>query len=109
MDVTQIEIESLAFESKEPDRGYTAKASYLKEPKGDALVEIFKDGVPVRSFLFPAYKIWNIAAHFSDIVDGELEQSAHGYEMAAWDGISGAAIIDFNAPEREAETQPIPK
>lgn len=96
-----IEIESIAFESKEPDRGYTVKASYLKTPKGDALVEIFKDGAPVRSFLFPAYKVWNIAAHFRDIVDGELEQSARGYEMAAWNGISGAALIDFGSPETQ--------
>lgn len=97
MDAERVEIESLAFESKAPDRGYTVKASYLKEPKGDALIEIFKDGAPLRSFLFPAYKVWNIAAHFSDIVDGEIEQSAHGYEMAAWNGISGATIIDFSA------------
>lgn len=92
MPVTRNEfaVESVAFESKEPDRGYTVKASYLKEPKGDALVEIFKDGALVRSFLFPSYKVWNIAAHFSDIVDGEIENSARGYEMAAWDGISGA-------------------
>lgn len=93
---TTYAIEAIAFESKEPDRGYTVKASYLKEPKGDALIEIFKDGEPLRSFLFPAYKIWNIAAHFSDIVDGEIEQSTRGYEMAAWNGISGAAILDFN-------------
>lgn len=90
-----IEIESVAFEGPKsgPDRGYTVKASYLKEPrKGDALIEIFKDGQPLRAFLFPAYKIWNIAAHFSDIVDGEVAGNASGYEMAAWNGISGAII-----------------
>ena len=80
-------VDSLAFEGPKsgPDRGYTIRASYLKEPhKGDALVEIMKDGKPHRQFLFPAYKVWNIAAHFSDIVDGEEQKSAHGYEMAAW-------------------------
>lgn len=83
------QIDKIAFESREADRGYTLKASYLKEPNnGDALIEIFKDGEPLRRFLFPAYKIWNIAAHFHDIVDGELQNSAHGYEMAAWNGIS---------------------
>lgn len=85
-----LEIESMAFESKQPDRGYTVKASYLKQPKGDALIEIFKDGDPLRAFLFPAYKVWNIAAHFSDIVDGEIAGDARGYEMAAWNGISNA-------------------
>lgn len=69
-----MEIEKIAFESKEPDRGYTIKASFLKKPNdGDALVEIFKDGIKLREFMFPAYKIWNIAAHFRDIVDGEIE------------------------------------
>lgn len=90
-------IESVAFENlAKPDRGYAIRANYLAKPNnGDALIEIFKDGQLLREFLFPAYKIWNLAAHFSDIVDGEIEQSAHGYEMAAWDGISGAAIIEF--------------
>lgn len=69
------EITSIAFET-DADRGYTARASYLKEPRDEALVEIFKDGTFVRSFHFPAYKIWNIAAHFSDLVDSEIEQSA---------------------------------
>lgn len=89
------ECEKLAFEGPNtPDRGYTVTAHYLKAPHAaDALVEIFKDGEPVRHFLFPAYKIWNVPAHFTDIVDGEIEKSSRGYEMAAWDGISGAAIL----------------
>jgi hypothetical protein len=84
-----IKIDKLAFESPE-DRGYKVKASYLTEPKGSALVEIFKDGELLREFLFPDYKIWNIAAHFPDIVAGEIEGNARGYRMASWDGISGA-------------------
>ena len=90
---TEYKIEKVAFESKEPDRGYTVKGSYLIEPKGEALIEIFKDGVILRKFLFPAYKIWNIAAHFSDIVDGEIENNASGYHMAASDGLGGHAHI----------------
>lgn len=82
----EVEIDKIAFECG-PDRGYTAKAYYLKEPNnGDALIEIFKDGTLLRKFTFPAYKIWNIAAHFEDIVEGELRDSAAGYEMAAWTG-----------------------
>ena len=84
----KIEIEKLAFESKEPNRGFTVKASYLLEPKGDALIEIFKDGESLRWFLFPAYKVWNIAAHFDDIVDSELAGDKVGYDMAAWTGFS---------------------
>jgi hypothetical protein len=88
-------VDKIAFEGpKTPDRGYTVRASYLKKPhSGDALIEIFKDGILIRNFLFPSYKVWNIAAHFQDIVDGEIENSVKGYEMAAWDGISNAVII----------------
>lgn len=89
--MNKIEIEKLAFEIPD-DRGFTCKAHYLKNPSGDALIEIFRDGNLMREFLFPAYKIWNIAAHFRDIVDGELLNSPHGYEMAAWNGISGATF-----------------
>ena len=64
-----MDIEKVAFESKEPVKGFTVKASYLTNPNNEyALVQIFRDGEQIRQFLFPAYKIWNIAAHFEDIV-----------------------------------------
>ena len=90
-----VAVEKVTFEGPDtPDRGYTVRTSYLKEPHtADALVEILKEGEVVRSFLFPAYKIWNIAAHFDAIVDSEVEKNAAGYEAAAWDGISGAVVI----------------
>lgn len=95
MSETDIEIKEIAFEGpKEPDRGYTVRASYLKKPNsGDALIEVFKEGILLRRFLFPAYKIWNIAAHFKDIVDGEIAGNGSGYGMAGWNGISGATIL----------------
>ena len=76
------------------DRGFNAKAWYLKdiaESKGDALIEIRKKDKLLRQFLFPAYKIWNIPAHFRDIVDGELseENKAKGYKIAASTGLEG--------------------
>lgn len=87
------EIESVAFESKEPDRGYTCKASYLKDPPNrDALIQVFKDGALLREFIFPAYKVWNIAAHWKDIVDGEVAKNAEGYEMAASTGIHTPSV-----------------
>jgi hypothetical protein len=81
-------IEKVAFESEVPERGFTVKASYLSEPKGDALVEIFQNGEPYKRFLFPAYKIWNISAHFSDIVDSEIEGNNAGYDIAGWTGFN---------------------
>jgi hypothetical protein len=87
-----MEIDKVAYDtSSSPYRGWHCKATYLKEPKGDALIEIFRDGVKVREFLFPAYKIYNISAHFTDIVDGEMENDGRGY--------SAAASTGFHAPE----------
>ena len=74
------------------DRGFNAKGWYLKntdDSKGDAFIEIkYKDEI-VKQFLFPAYKIYNIPAHFGDIVDGELsmDDKERGYRIAAWNGI----------------------
>jgi len=83
------DIEKVAFEGPEtPDRGYTMRVSYLKPPaSADALVEVMKDKVVVRMFLFPAYKIYNLQAHFGEIVDSEIEKNDNGYRQAAWCGI----------------------
>lgn len=78
------------------DRGFNVKAWYVKNTeteKGDALILITKGEEVVRKFIFPAYKIWNIAAHFSDIVDGEIEKNTSGYKIAASDGLGGYAPI----------------
>ena len=80
------------------DRGFNAKAWYLENTetsKGDALIEISYQGKVVRQFIFPAYKIWNIPAHFNDIVDGELskDDKERGYAIAASDGLGGFASI----------------
>lgn len=87
----EIKIKTLAFKGPKsgPDRGFEVAAYYLEEPcKGDALVEITRDGEPYRRFLWPAYKIWNIAAHFQDIVNGEIEGNYSGYDAAGWTGFS---------------------
>ena len=102
----QIVIDKEAFASKEPDRGFTVKAFYLKQPNdGDALVEIYRDEQPYRRFLFPAYKIWNIAAHFSDIVTGEIDGNFSGYDMAGWDGLGCVVPIRDIPPEAPADAK----
>lgn len=83
-----IVINKEAFASKEPERGFTVRAFYLSEPRGEALVEIEREGQPYRRFLWPAYKVWNIAAHFSDIVSGEIEGNFSGYDAAGWTGFT---------------------
>lgn len=82
-------IDKVAFENlAAPDRGFTVRASYLTEPKGEALVEISREGEPYRRFLYPAYKVFNIAAHFSEIVTSEIEGDNHGYDLAGWAGFN---------------------
>lgn len=76
------------------DRGFNVKAWYLDdtaESKGDALIEVSYNNKVIRQFIFPAYKIFNIAAHFTDIVDGELSKTdkERGYRIAASTGLEG--------------------
>lgn len=72
------------------EAAYNVKAYYLKNTetsKGDALIEVRKDSEIIRQFIFPAYKIWNIAAHFKDIVESEQNKNIEGYKIAASTGL----------------------
>ncbi len=72
------------------EKGFNVKAWYLKdipESKGDAIIEIRKDDKLIREFIYPAYKIWNIAAHFLDIVNSELNNDIEGYKIASSTGL----------------------
>ena len=80
--------EKLAFEEKYLN--FKVKAFWGDEP--DARIEITKDGKKYRTFLYPAYKIFNIAAHFEDIVKGELKNSDEGYRMAGSIGLGGVIM-----------------
>jgi len=80
------------------DRGFNVKAWSLKDTeqsKGDSLIEIRYQGELIRGFIFPLYKIWNIAAHFHDIVDGELskDDKERGYRIAASTGFEGVFML----------------
>ena len=77
---------------KHEDRDFTIQAWHLKKSekfKGDSWVEVKYQDKIIRQFLFPAYKVWNIAAHAGDIVDSELskDDKERGYRIAAWNGI----------------------
>lgn len=86
--------DKLEWERKEPIDGYNIHCWRLKtNPHNDVLIEITKDGKIIREFLYPAYKQYNLQAHFQDIVDGEKQNSASGYETASWNGITGATFI----------------
>lgn len=85
---------------KDTDRGYTIRALDIGE-KADYFIEVMKDGSVVRSFMFPAYKVYNLQAHFSDIVDSEIEKNAHGYNMASSTGFDGTFVVFNDKESRE--------
>lgn len=68
-----------------PDRGYFAEAWSNGDSNPSATVRILRS-IPlaagpevsqiVREFYFPAYRVFNIAAHLSEIVDSEIEKQA---------------------------------
>ena len=80
-------IDKVAFEGDV--RGYHLKVTYFKEPKGEALVQIIKGNKMVKEFLFPAYKVFNIAAHADDIIDGLEQESDSGLFIAGSTGLGG--------------------
>ncbi len=88
-----IKKDKMAYKT-EPHRGYIFTATYLLEPKCDALIEIEKDGKLIKEFLFPAYKIFNISAHADDIIDGLEEDSNRGLRIAGSNGLGGNSYQD---------------
>ena len=85
--------DEVAFDNE--SHGYRFVATYLKtadgKQSGDALIEVFRGEKAVRSFMFPAYKTWNIAAHAQDIAAGLDEESDDGLRVAGSDGLGGNA------------------
>lgn len=71
------QVDSVAYDtSDKPYRGYSVRASYLKSPnEQDAWIEVSKDGAVVNSFYYPAYRIYNITAHFEEMVDNHIEDA----------------------------------
>jgi len=89
----------LIYETK-PDRGFVFRAWDLPESTGEALIEVERDGKLVREFHFPAYKVYNIAAHSHDIIQSELDQDAEGYWAAGSTGLGGNVFR--RSPSHEA-------
>lgn len=89
MDRTGLVFGKVAFEGDR--RGYYFKATFLDVPRGEALIEVTKDGKVVTDFLFPAYKVWNVSVHADDIIDGLEMGGDEGLLKAGSDGIGGYA------------------
>lgn len=64
-----------------PITGYTGTAWYIKN-SNDAVVEIYYDNATVKIFKVPAYKAYNILAHFSEIVHNVIYDSTDGLNSA---------------------------
>lgn len=70
-------VNSVAYDtSDKPYRGFSVRASYLEAPNDrNAWCEVFKDGAAYKSFYCPAYRIYNVVAHFNDMVDLEIHEA----------------------------------
>ena len=86
-----MEKRKVIYETK-PDRGFVFRAFNLETGKGDALIEVERDGKIIKSFQFPAYKAWNIPAHANDIIESELAKNEDGYYVAGSDGLGGNVL-----------------
>jgi hypothetical protein len=87
IDLATIVKDKVAFDGV--TRGYRFVGTYLVSPKGEALIEIFKGEELVKRFLWPDYKVWNIAAHAEDIVDGLEAGNSDGLYVAGSTGFGG--------------------
>lgn len=82
-------MQELAFNITE--RGYRIRA-YWGEAS-DAKVTIHKGDELFKEFEYPAYKIFNLAAHFSDIVDGIIADDVNsGFAVAGSTGLGGCVM-----------------
>lgn len=86
--MNKLKNEKLAF--TQDYKGFNIKAFW--GDGDDARIEITKYGKPYKEFLYPAYKIFNLQAHFEDIIDGELENSDVGYRIAGSMGLGGVIM-----------------
>lgn len=73
------------------ERGYRIVA--LWGESSDAKVTIHKGDELFKEFEYPAYKIFNLAAHFSDIVDGIIADDVNnGFAVAGSTGLGGCVM-----------------
>mgnify|MGYP001561851581 CR=1 FL=1 len=63
-------VKELAYRVDDP-RGFSVAAFYVGGEQ-NARIIITRCGKTFREFDYPAYRIWNIAAHFTEIVDDIL-------------------------------------
>ena len=96
-DTANVVRDKVAFDTEK--FGYRFVATYLLEPKGDALIEIYRGETLVRSTLWPGYKIWNVAAHAQDIA-ADLDE---GLTIAGSNGLGGNCYVAPHAPHRDPE------
>lgn len=79
-----------AFET-DPIDGWTIRAHYTDDP-GEAMIEILRDGEVRKAYSYPAYKIWNLAAHADEIIASEIAGDQDGYVVAGSDLLGGGVM-----------------
>lgn len=73
------------------NRGYRIMVYWGESP--DSKVTIHKGDELFKEFEYPAYKVFNLLAHFPDIVDGIIsDEIEKGFDFAGSDGLGGCVM-----------------
>ena len=84
-------------------KGFTAEAFWGEGV--DARIVITRPDKAIKELSYPAYKIFNIAAHWEDIVEGELVNSDEGWRIAGSD-LLGGGVMPQEQSKRANPRQP---
>ena len=82
--------EKVAYEQTDSTNRFKIIAYWADET--NARIELYRDGNLYKEFYYPAYKIFNLSAHFEDIVSGELNNDDSGYRVAGSTGLGGCVM-----------------
>ena len=86
------------------DRGFRLRCFHIEGQTSMIVIE--RDGKTIREFEYEAYRVWNIAAHFGDIVDELVEEDAekdgsHFQVVGATPSEAGARAVIAAAKRKE--------
>ena len=78
----------------------------VKVDGGDARVMVKRGEETLREFIYPAYKVWNLEAHNSDIIDDLLgDNDGSGFAVAGSD-LLGGCVMPREISSKEGMNEP---
>ena len=78
----------------------------VKAEDGDARVSIKRGDETLCEFAYPAYKVWNLEAHYDDIIDDLLgDNDGSGFAVAGSD-LLGGCVMPREIASKEGVNEP---